>query len=156
MFGTTSAHFIALRQHWGADAWENWCRALAANKPFLVDGNSVVVRLVGRGEAMVGLTDIDDVIAAQREGLPVSALPLTAEALLIPNSVAVVSGSRRPEEARRLFDYLQSDTVSRRLIAAAALEGGPPDAVPHLPANWDSLLTDLEAATEAMRRIFLR
>ena len=156
MFGTTSAHFIALRQHWGAGAWENWCRALVANKPFLVDGNSVVVRLVGRGEATVGLTDFDDVVAAQREGLPVAALPLTAEALLIPNSVAVVRGSRRPGEAKRLFDYLQSDAVSRRLIAAAALEGGSRDAVPHVPANWDSLLTDLEAATEAMRQIFLR
>ena len=32
-------------------------RALVANEAKLVDGNSVVVKLVGRGEAAIGLTD---------------------------------------------------------------------------------------------------
>src|SRR5437867_7421835 len=49
LFGTTSTHFQTLRQHWGIAAWENWCRALQANQPFLVDGNSVVVQFVSRG-----------------------------------------------------------------------------------------------------------
>src|ERR1700723_979911 len=39
LFGTTATHFLALRQHWGDAAWQSWCRALAANKPFLLDGN---------------------------------------------------------------------------------------------------------------------
>ena len=38
---------------------------MAANKPFLVDGNSVVVKLVGKGEAWVGLTDSDDIADGQ-------------------------------------------------------------------------------------------
>jgi len=46
MFGTTATHFLALRQRWGDAPWQAWCRALQANKPFLVDGNSVVVKLV--------------------------------------------------------------------------------------------------------------
>src|SRR4029079_12605117 len=41
LFGTTATHFLALRQRWGPEAWQTWCQALAANKPFLVDGNSV-------------------------------------------------------------------------------------------------------------------
>ena len=49
LFGTTATHFHAWRQFWGPAVWENWCRALAANKPFLVDGNSVVVKMVSRG-----------------------------------------------------------------------------------------------------------
>src|SRR5262245_23204005 len=65
-FGTTGAYFCALRQHWGDVAWESWCRALAANKPLLVDGNSVVVKLVVQGEAWVGMTDSDDIADAQR------------------------------------------------------------------------------------------
>src|SRR6185503_4505070 len=97
MFGTTSAQFIALRQRWGAARWEQWCRALAANKPFLVDGNSVVVNLVGRGEAVIGLTDSADVAAARREGLPVVALELNGESLLIPNSIAITR--RAPHSA---------------------------------------------------------
>ena len=34
-FGTTATHFHALRQHWGDERWQAWCRALAANKPLL-------------------------------------------------------------------------------------------------------------------------
>src|SRR4029077_11926090 len=41
LFGTTAAHFLALRQRWGEADWRAWCRALQSNKPFLVDGNSV-------------------------------------------------------------------------------------------------------------------
>src|SRR2546421_303257 len=72
LFGTTATHFMALRQYWGEKKWEQWCRALHSKKPFLVDGNSAVVNLVGRGEAWVGLTDSDDIAAGQREGLPVA------------------------------------------------------------------------------------
>src|SRR5439155_22343482 len=88
-FGTTAAHFHALRQHWGDALWQAWCRALAANKPFLVEGNSVVVKIVARGEAWIGLTDSDDIADGGLEGLPVSACPISEETLLIPNTVAV-------------------------------------------------------------------
>jgi iron(III) transport system substrate-binding protein len=152
MFGTTSAQFIALRQRWGAGNWEQWCRALAANKPFLVDGNSVVVKLVGRGEALVGLTDFDDIVAGQRDGFPVATLPLNDESVLIPNSVAVAQNAPHPVEAKRLTEFLTSDAVSEKLISASALEGK----VWSSSLDWNSLLNDLEPATETMRRIFLR
>jgi len=59
-FGTTATHFHALKQLWGEERWLAWCRALAANKPFIVDGNSVVVKMVARGEAWIGLTERAD------------------------------------------------------------------------------------------------
>jgi len=152
MFGTTSAQFIALRQKWGAENWERWCRALAANKPFLVDGNSVVVKLVGRGEAIVGLTDFDDIAAGQREHLPVMALPLSEGSVLIPNSVAIVHGAPHSAEAKRLAEYLTSDAVFAKLLSTSALEGA---LVPPF-RDWDSLLNDLDPATEKLREIFLR
>src|SRR5262249_61341436 len=64
LFGTTATHFLALRQHWGEAGWSNWCAALRANRAFLVDGNSVVVKVVERGEAFLGLTDSDGIAAA--------------------------------------------------------------------------------------------
>ena len=115
-----------------------------------------MVKLVGRGEAVIGLTDFDDIAAGQREGLPVVALPLTGESLLIPNSIALVRNAPHSAEARRLLDYLASDAVLSRLITASALEGKSSEASPHLRADWDSMLGDLEPATEAMRGIFLR
>ena len=157
-FGTTSTHFHALRQAWGPERWLAWCRGLAANKPFLVDGNSVVVKLVGSGEAWLGLTDSDDIAAGQREGLPVAALPLSEGMLLIPNTAAVTRNTPHPAVAQRLFDYLQRPEVVRRLMAAHALEAPSPDAVstPTLKPNWDALLRDLEPTTAQLNEIFLR
>jgi iron(III) transport system substrate-binding protein len=157
-FGTTGTHFLALRQHWGEAAWENWCRALAANKPLVVDGNSVVVKFVAQGEAWVGLTDSDDIADGQREGLPVAALPLTEEMLLIPNTVGVVRNSPHSEAGERLFEYLQQRRVVERLVNAKALEGVSMSEVttPTLKVDWDGLLRDLEPAMAKLNEIFLR
>ena len=157
-FGTTATHFHALRQHWGDKLWEAWCRALAANKPLLLDGNSVVVRMVGRGEAWIGLTDSDDVAAGQEEGLPVAPLPMSEETLLIPNTVGVVRGAPHPEAAQSLFEYLQRREVAQQLVAAHALEGFSANevSIPTLKVNWEALLRDLEGTTAALNRIFLR
>ncbi len=157
-FGTTATHFHALRQLWGEPAWLNWCRALAANKPLVVDGNSVVVKTVGRGDAWLGLTDSDDIAAGQGEGLPVAALPINGETLLIPNTVAVVRGAPHPEAAQRLFEYLQGLNTVERLVDARALEGASIGAVGRatLAVNWDVLLAELDKTTAELNSIFLR
>jgi iron(III) transport system substrate-binding protein len=157
-FGTTATHFHALRQYWGDDSWDSWCRRLAANHPRLVDGNSVVVNMVAQGEAWLGLTDSDDIAAGQREGLPVLALPMNDQTLLIPNTVAVVRGAPHPEGAERLFEYLQKPEVARQLVAANALEGTSVNNAPVgcLKPDWAALLRDLEKTTTTLNEIFLR
>jgi iron(III) transport system substrate-binding protein len=158
LFGTTAFHFLALRQHWGAARWEVWCRALVANKSFLVDGNSVVVKLVGRGEAWIGLTDSDDVWAGRREGLPVSGLPLAEGQVLIRNTAGVIRGAPHPEAAQQLFAYLQSQGVADKLIQAKALEGPSTAAtsIPALAVDWDALLRDWDSGTTSLKEVFLR
>jgi len=155
-FGTTAAQFHALRQVWGDEAWKTWCRALAANKPFLLDGNSVVVSTTGRGDAWVGLTDSDDAAAGEREGLPVSLLPVNEDTLLIPNTVAIIRGAPHLAAARRLLQYLQRPEIAGRLVAAKALEGSSPSllAGQSLKVNWDALLRDLETTTKELGEIF--
>ncbi len=157
-FGTTATHFHALRQLWGEPAWEEWCRDLAANKPFLVDGNSVVVKLVGNGQAAIGLTDSDDIAAGQREGLPLRALPLTPETLLIPNTVAITRDAPHPKPAQALMDYLQRPEIAQRLVKENALEGLSVTEVSAqtLKVNWDALLRDLDSTTAKLNAIFLR
>ncbi len=159
LFGTTATHFHALRQFWGPPAWENWCKALAANKPFLVDGNSVVVKMVSRGEAAWGFTDSDDIAGAQREGFPVAPLPATEETLFIPNTVGVVRNCPHPDAAERLYEYISNPKVSAKLVELRALEGvtlEPATAAKGLPVNWEKLLQDLNAVTETTKQIFLR
>ncbi|HEX4122053.1 MAG TPA: extracellular solute-binding protein [Verrucomicrobiae bacterium] len=159
LFGTTATHFHALRQHWGAPVWENWCRALAANKPFLVDGNSVVVKMVSRGEASWGFTDSDDIAGARREGFPVAALPSTDETLFIPNTVAVIRNCPHPEAAERLFEFISDPKVSAKLVELHALEGSTlpaATAATGLQVDWSQLLKDLEPVTDKTKEIFLR
>ena len=159
LFGTTATHFLALRQYWGAEKWENWCRALRVNKALLVDGNSAVVRLVGRGEAWFGLTDSDDIAAGKREGLPVDGLQLAdVPEMLIPNTVALVLHRSHPLEAQRLCDFLGLPEVAERLVEANALQSADPAerVQDRLQVNYPELLRDLEAATKKMEEIFLK
>ena len=159
LFGTTATHCLALRQLWGDEAWQKWCRALAANQPFLVDGNSVVVKQVARGEAWFGFTDSDDIAGAQREGSPVAALPVTEETLFVPNTVGVIRNCPHPAAAQRLFEFLSEPSVSQKLVELRALEGStlaPARAATGLKVEWDALLRDLATATEETRQIFLR
>jgi iron(III) transport system substrate-binding protein len=155
-FGTTSAHFHALRQVWGDARWLEWCKALASNKPALVDGNSVVVKLVGKGEAAVGLTDSDDIAAGQQEGLPIVALKMSDEMLLIPNTAGIVRGAPHAAAAERLYEYLQSSEVNRKLVLARALEADNGETGRGLAVNWEQLLQSMESTTRELNRIFLR
>jgi iron(III) transport system substrate-binding protein len=158
LFGTTATHFLALRQKWGAANWEGWCRALQANRPFLLDGNSVVVKFVGRGEAWIGLTDSDDIAAGQEEGLPIAALPMNEETLVIANTIAVIGLAPHADPAERLFNYLQSSEILEKLVSAHALESAHqnPATGGTLSVDWHSLLRDLETGTETLKGIFLR
>ena len=157
-FGTTGTHFHALRQYWGEALWLSWCRGLAANRPFLVDGNSEVVRRVAQGDAYIGLTDSDDIADGQREGLPVAALPMNPETLLVPNTLSVIRGGPDPVAAQKLFEFLQTPRVVQKLIEARALEGSKPEgaAARTLKVDWTALLRDTEKTTAQLNQVFLR
>lgn len=155
LFGTTATHFLALRQHWGPESWERWCRALQANQPLLVDGNSVVVQMVGRGESALGLTDSDDIAAGQKQGMPILALPLEELSLVIPNTIALVRNGPHRAEAQHLLDYLRMDAVRRALIVASALEESTPESI-GLQVDWPKLFAGLDAGTATIKEVFLR
>jgi ABC-type Fe3+ transport system substrate-binding protein len=116
------------------------------------------VKFVGGGEASVGLSDSDDIAEGQANGLPIAALPMTAETLLIPNTVAVIRGAAHPEPAQKLFEYLQRPEVVQQLVAAHALEDFSPAtlSVSTLHPQWDAMLRDLDSTTAALNEVFLR
>jgi len=158
LFGTTSSHFLALRQLWGEAAWTNWCQGLVNNHALIVDGNSVVVKLVAQGEAWIGMTDSDDIAAGKRESWPVAPVELSGEMLLIPNTIAVIRHAPHPREADELFHFLQEKETLQELVAANALESADTLAAPQmaLVARWDTGDGDLEHSMEILKQIFLR
>jgi spermidine/putrescine-binding protein len=90
--------------------------------------------------------------------LPIAPLPMNAETLLIPNTVAITRGAPHADAAQKLLDYLQRPAIVERLFQAKALEGASTTEVKASTLNvgWDTLLRDLEQTTSELNRIFLR
>ena len=156
LFGTTATHFMALRQVWGEPGWRQWCEALTANQPLLVEGNSVVVRMVAQGEAWIGLTDSDDIRAGLRQGWPVRAVSFR-ESLRIPNSVVRVRGGPNVSEAGALIEYLSGSRVTDELVKVGALQSAVWNSgAETLEPDWGVVLREMDSAIEELKRIFLR
>ena len=132
-FGTTRGHLGAMMVHWDRTAmpgyFDAWLDGLAENGVrMLPGGNAATVEAVARGEALVGMTDTDDVVAARRRGLRVAAsvprhgLPGEEDAgtLVIPNAAGIVGGGPNPDDAVRLLAFLASEEVERMLHESAS------------------------------------
>lgn len=128
-FGTTGGHLGAMKAYWNRIAepayYSAFLEGLAANNiRLLPSGNAGVVKAVASGEADLGMTDTDDVWAAQEQGLNVKLIyPRHASGmgddgtgtLLIPNTVALIKGGANSVEAAKLIDFLLSEEVERML-----------------------------------------
>jgi len=153
LFGSTSTHFQILRQQWGKERWHKWCRALVANDVMTVDGNSVVVQLVGRGEVVLGLTDSDDVRAGLKNQLPIAGKSIVEDGFVIRNSVGYIAGSAFPNLAQRLAKFLQSDSVKVALIDAGALDSFSSGSSQEI--DWHSVVAENEVAVNELKSVFL-
>ncbi len=136
-FGTTGGHLGAMKAYWDRayqpGIFEAFVLGLAANEVrMLTSGNAGVVRAVAGGEADLGMTDTDDVWAAQAQGMIVEmAFPRHSRddiegsgTLLIPNTVGRVAGGPNPDHATVLIDFLLSERVER--ILAETVSGNVP------------------------------
>jgi iron(III) transport system substrate-binding protein len=156
LFGTTSFHFLALRQLWGDPAWRDWCSGLVHNGAKVVDGNSVVVKLVGTGECWIGLTDSDDINSGIKQGLPVSRVNDFDQALVISNTIGIVKNAPHPGPARILVEYLSRPDTLQRLVQLGAIEGIAPPRDVGITVDWNDPHTNLDEMNEILKTIFLR
>ena len=158
-FGTTGGQLAALRswhlQNGDEAAYEEWVAGLVANEVgILPGGNAAVVEDVQFGRAMIGLTDADDVRAANRHGADLAMKAVgpvdSVGTFMMPNTVAIVTGSRNAD-AGKLVDFLLSDKVARAL--AESVSGNIP-IKPEIASEYPDLLvskpmvTDLNQAAE--------
>jgi iron(III) transport system substrate-binding protein len=116
--GTTGSHVAAIYAMWGNEKADQFFHDLHANGMKLLGGNSVVAEQTAQGTIWAGLTDNDDVSAAQKLGSVNLILPDqdTIGTLVIPCTVAMVKPS---VDAERLIDYLLSRQVEQKLIDAS-------------------------------------
>lgn len=118
LYGTTRVHYTVLWATMGADALKAWhddCRRRGIKE---VNGNAMSRNLVADGLCDFGLTDTDDFFGALDRERPVVQVPATVEGdrtICIPNTVAIVRGTQRLDNAKKLVDYLLSAEVEMLL-----------------------------------------
>ena len=119
--GTTGGHVAAIYVLFGEEKATAYFRKLRDNGIKLVGGNSIVAEQVGRGNFFFGLTDNDDITAAQaNKGLVSQVLPDQGEGgygtLMVPTTIGLVAGAKNEANAQKLIDYLLSREVEQKLI----------------------------------------
>jgi iron(III) transport system substrate-binding protein len=118
LYGTTLTHYAVLWRHWGGDPLMRWHRESRATGLKELNGNAAVKDAVGAGVCDFGYTDTDDFFEARDAGLQVRMEPVRVEGagtIVIPNTVAIIRGTRRVSDARKLVDFLLSQETELAL-----------------------------------------
>jgi len=117
LFGTTLTQYTLLWHEWGEARLRDWHNDLRKRGIREVKGNAATRSLVADGACDFGFTDSDDYFGARDEGKPVAVLPVrvNGKTICIPNSVAIIRGTSRIENAQKLVDYLLSAETELRL-----------------------------------------
>lgn len=129
LFGTTATHAACLFAAWGGEKGKDFFKALKANGVRVLSGNKQVATAVSNGEIAFGLTDTDDAMGELAAGALVTIVypdrqPDQLGTLFIPNTLAVIKGTRHRAEAEALANYLLSPAIE------SALANGPSAQIP--------------------------
>ena len=162
LFGTTLSHYAVLWDQLGPEGLRSWHSRFTEAGGRFVPGNSAVKDLVVAGTFEFGMTDTDDYFVAHDAQEPVEMLPLRTprgETICIPNTVAIIRGTRKRDEAKRLVDFLTSAESELRMARSKSrqIPLGPidPDELPEEVrplAEWATESVDLKGLSEARRQ----
>ena len=121
LYGTTFTQYALLWHLHGAGQTQLEHLELVEQGCRFVAGNAMVRDMVAGGSCDIGMTDTDDVFAARDAGYKVDMHPIRIDGktLCIPNTVALLKSSDRPDEARQLLEYLLSEEVELQLAQTA-------------------------------------
>jgi iron(III) transport system substrate-binding protein len=145
IFGTTLSHYTVLWDQLGPQGLKDWHAQFKQAGGKFVSGNATVKDLVVAGTKQFGMTDTDDFFVAQDAHAPVEMLPLRTprgETICIPNTVAIIRGTRRRAAAERLVDYLTSATAELRMAQSKSRQ------IPLGPVNADEIPDDVRPLLE--------
>jgi iron(III) transport system substrate-binding protein len=123
LYGTTLTHYTALWEQWGGDRLRQWHRDTRTRGLREVNGNGAVKQIVAQGTCDYGLTDTDDYFDAKDSGAPVRMVPVELEhgaTICIPNTAAIVRGTRHAAQAQRFVDFLLSAETEAALARSKA------------------------------------
>jgi iron(III) transport system substrate-binding protein len=111
LYGTTLTEYTVRWHLWGPEKLQQWHRDLRRRGVREVAGNGQVKDVVAEGVCDLGWTDTDDFFVARDKGLAVAMVPVRVDGdatISIPNTVALIHGTRRADGAQKLADFLLS------------------------------------------------
>lgn len=166
LFGSSATHAAALYASLGAPGARALYQALANRGFRIVDGNSVVRDLVAGGQLDLGVTDSDDACGALERHPELRIAPLD-DAVVIPQTVAIVAGAPHPDMAGQLSKYLTGREAQRALMASGFVQLLQEDPafraacvaalpVPANPPALESVADQFEAGQADLRELFVR
>jgi iron(III) transport system substrate-binding protein len=118
LYGTTLTHYTVLWQTFGADHLKAWHKDSRTRGLVELNGNAAVKDAVAEGACDLGFTDTDDFFEAKDDGKSVAAEPVRVgekQTIVIPNTVAIIRGTRREDQSRQLVDFLLSEETELAL-----------------------------------------
>ncbi len=160
LFGTTTFHVAAWFELLGEERAKQFIDSLHANKVHLASSNSDVKRKVSRGEIACGLTDTDDVFAAQIAGEPVEMIYLDRDGigtLIMPNTLSLIANSPNSENGKKLIEFLlEKETESKLAFSCMQIPLRPGVKTPeHVPAieTINAMQIDYDATARQLEKI---
>ena len=145
LYGTTLTHYTVLWQTLGADALKAWHKESRARGLLELNGNAAVKDAVAQGVCDLGFTDTDDFFEAKEAGKAVAAEPARIgdkQTIVIPNTVAIIRGTRRENKARQLIDFLLSEETELALARSKSRQ------IPLGPVPGDQLPVEVRELSE--------
>ncbi|MGQ0734680.1 MAG: ABC transporter substrate-binding protein [Acidobacteriota bacterium] len=104
----------ALEQKYGQEYFE----LLRRNDIVAAGGNSAVLNRLTTGERDVGIVLLENILQARQQNarLPVEAVYPEDGVILVPSPIAVLSATKVPDAARRIYDFFLSDEGQQALV----------------------------------------
>lgn len=146
LYGTTLTHYSVLWQRRGREKTIAWHRDWRARGVRELKGNAAVKDAVADGACDAGFTDTDDFFLAKDAGKPVAMRPVQLDdgaTICIPNTVAIIRGTPREADARRLVDFLLSAATELALARAKSRQ------IPLGPVAEDQVPAEVRELREA-------
>ena len=172
MFGTTATQAAALYSTLGPEKAHAFYRNLSAKGIRVVDGNSVVKDLVMSGQLDFGLTDTDDACTAMGQGAHVTLVAPDQGAgqmgtLIIPDTVALISGSPHRASAMIFIDYLLDRNTENDLVKSGWIQIPSRNVTAQVPClngtvirpmavNYQDIYDGIEMTKTDLTEIFVR
>lgn len=153
IYGTTLSHYAVLWDLMGAEGLKQWHTGTLDRGLIQEGGNGTVMRLVAAGTCRFGMTDTDDYYVAEDDGKPVwrEVIGIGSESrpIVIPNTVAIITGAKHPDNAKKFVDFMTSEELELFLGQSRSrqIPLGPVDAS-QLPDEVVSYRQSIETAID--------